>query len=351
MLKKAFILSTAIFLLFLTIIIIFVSTGPTLPEGSGPIIDGVFQSELPELVTGETGTVKSGTISIWYESRCTAQHPKGTVLLIMGAGGSALGWTDDFMLPLLKEGYRVIRYDQRDTGMSDWLTNWDPTHPYTLEDMAADAVAVLDGCKVPRAHVVGISMGGMIAQRLAISHADRVHSLATIASSGYFDDPEIPQVGKKLEPEMLKLFLRYGLFPTEKNTVKLVINFIGLLRGDVDYPMDIKGIAESVLYELRKRKGLNPEASKHHIAAIEASGSLYGKLGNIKAPTLVIHGKADPIVSPKHAEKLAPLIPGATLMLVDGMGHDLPQPYLPKIHAAILANFRKAGHTTVPDDI
>ena len=178
---------------------IFINTGIDMPKDSDKVIDEVLKSELPELVNGKTDFAKSGDLDIWYEVIEPQDSVRGTILLVMGLASTAMLWTDDFYDPFVDAGYRVIRYDNRDVGLSTWVKEYDKNQPYTLEDMAKDGMAVLDDVGIDKAHIVGASMGGMIAQRMAISHSDRVSSLTSIMSSGYMNDPEIAPVSKHFE--------------------------------------------------------------------------------------------------------------------------------------------------------
>jgi len=257
-------------------------------------------------------------------------------------GASAIIWSNEFIQPLLEAGYQVIRYDNRDTGLSSWMTNWDESNPYTLEDMAKDGMAVLDDLGIQKAHVVGASMGGMIAQRMAISHADRVASLTSIMSSGYVMDPDIAPVSEDLNQEYIKLSLKYLLSRSEENVLKFHIGNQQLLKGNGPYMTNLKGSAQTTLYELRKRKGYNQQTVDHQMKAITVSGSRLEELGTIKAPTLILHGKADPLVRFEHAQKYAPLIPNAETLYIEGMGHDLPNIYWDQIHGGILKTIERS---------
>ena len=316
-------------------LVMFVSSGPELPADTDAILDEVLAAEVPALVKGVTGKARSGDIDIWYETIGNLGNPKATVLLITGAAASAIAWPDYFFQPLIDAEYQVVRYDNRGLGMSDWMDDWDSEHPYTLEDMASDGIAVLDELGVASAHIVGVSMGGMIGQRMAISHADRVLSLTSISSSGYFDDPELSRGSTQFERDVLKLVLRYGLVPTERNQIRLVLGLEQLLKGDGDYETDVKSSAQATLYELRRRNGFNPGVVEQHSAAALASGSRYDELGGISVPILVVHGRSDPLVLPAHAEKYAPMIPGASMLWVEGMGHLFAEAHAPQLLDAI----------------
>lgn len=320
MIKKVLLILAGLVAIAVVGFLIYTNSAPPLPPGADEIIDEVLRSDLPELVTGKTGKVMSGEIGIWYESISPEEKPKAAVLLIMGLGGHALVWPDYFYRPMVDAGYQVVRFDNRGVGMSDWMENWSEERSYTLQDMAADGIAVLDGLGVERAHVVGASLGGMIAQQMAISHPGRLLSLTSMMSSGYVEDPELPlPLARQFSKDFMKTALKYSIPPTERNAMRLFVGVWHMLEGNGDYELDIKGVAETTLYEMRKRRGLNPKATEQQSYAAHLSGSRYDQLRQINVPTLIVHGTADPLLSLAHGEKYAPMIPGAqTLWVEDG---------------------------------
>jgi len=326
----------------------FINTGIDLPKETDNIVNEVLSSAVPELVTGKTGFANNGEVSIWYEAKQPTDSVKGNVLLVMGLGASAMVWSNDFCQPLLDAGYQVIRYDNRDAGLSTWLEDWEENHPYTLEDMAKDGIAVLDDLGINKAHIIGASMGGMIAQRMAISHADRVASLTSIMSSGYVLDPAMPTASDEMNQKYLKLGMKYLLNRSEANILKFHVGVQQQLKGNGGYTNNVKNSAHTTLYELRKRKGYNRRTVEQQMKAIEVSGSRLEELGQIQVPTLIIHGKSDPLVLFEHAQKYAPLIPNAETLFIEGMGHDLPSIYWEQIHNGIL---KTIGRTKLVEQI
>ena len=341
MLKKIGLGASALLAIAVIGFYMYANTAVELPKETDAIVADVIAANLPELVTGKTGIATNGDVDIWYESKMPKDSIRGTILLVMGLGASAIIWSNDFSQPLLEEGYQVIRYDNRDTGLSTWMKDWDEDNPYTLEDMAQDGIAVLDALGVQKAHVVGASMGGMIAQRIAISYADRIASLTSIMSSGYVMDSDIDPVSDGLNQEYIKLGLKYLLNGSEENMIKFRIGNQQLLKGNGPYITNVKHTAQSTLYELRKRKGYSRQTINHQMKAITVSGSRLEELGEINVPTLILHGKSDPLIRIEHALKYAPLIPNAETLYIDGMGHDLPEIYWDQIHERILKNIGK----------
>lgn len=316
--------SSVLLILLLLGIYWFIKSSPKLPEDTDTIIENVLKAETIEQVYGDTGYVDSDGVKIWYNKIQCFGEQKGTVVLVMGHSSNIFGWPDYFIDVFLKQGYDVIRYDNRGVGMSDWMKRWSSDTAYTLEDMAKDCVAIIDHLKLNKVHLIGASMGGMIAQRLAISHGNRFHTLTSIMSSGFMEDPKLTLVPSSFKRSLFKIFGNYGWRPTEHNSIKIAVSILRLLRNNKQYKIDVKDIAQKMKYDMRKRKGFNMRVAKQHTKAIELSGSRYDELCNISIPTLVIHGKQDPLVKFEHAKKYAPMIPNAKTLYLNNMGHDLP---------------------------
>ena len=342
MLKKILIGFVILLIILLIGVIVFANTGISLPDDTETIVKEVLDNEPPRLVTGETGMADNDDVKIWYELKLPADSVKGTVLLVMGLGASALIWDNEFCHLFLNEGYQVIRYDNRDVGMSTWVSDWSEEEAYTLTDMARDGIAVLDELKIDKAHVVGASMGGMIAQQMAINHQDRLASLTSIMSSGFMMDTDIA-FPDHMNQNLIKLSLKYLLFNSDANRLKFHIANQQLLKGNGNYVNNVKRSAETTLYELKERNGYNQASIDHQVKAIELSGSRLDQLSQIKIPTLVIHGKSDPLVRFEHAQKYAPLIPNVDTLYINGMGHDLPQIYRQDIKQSVMKIIAKAS--------
>lgn len=263
------------------------------------------------------------------------------LVLIMGLGAQMVHWDDDFCRELAGHGFRVIRFDNRDIGKSTRLTGGKPLRPieliklrlfkiapeapYKLWDMANDVVGLLDTLGIKAAHIVGASMGGMIAQEIAMQHPDRVLSLTSIMSST--GNPKLPQPTREASAILL------ASPPTTKEEyIERFGQTWKVLRAG-SFPLDEAKDPERA--ERTYARGLNPAGVGRQLRAILASGNRKDRLRSVKAPTLVIHGTVDPLVRVEAGKDTAASIPGAKLLLIDGMGHALPIPMWPAIINAI----------------
>jgi pimeloyl-ACP methyl ester carboxylesterase len=289
--------------------------------------------------TTQSGKVLSNGIELYYETFGQPQHP--AILLIMGLDAQCVMWSMRFIEPLVTAGYYVIRFDNRDIGLSTWMNDtWQRKNPYTLEDMAQDTVGLLDALHIAQAHVVGASMGGMIAQRMAISHPEKVLSLTSIMSSGYALNPKTGKNAfvRVLLPAIPLLVRNVALknrFTYSKITPDAYVETYRRLAGP-RFVYNESYFRELYTWSLLERKGQNPNARMQQFSAIAASGSRLSELAQIQAPTLVIHGTADPLVPLVHAKVYAPLIPNAQTLWLEGIGHELPNGILPEVHEALL---------------
>ena len=285
--------------------------------------------------------VKTNGIEIEVESFGQARDP--AILLIMGLGGQMVLWPDDFCERLAGAGYRVVRFDNRDIGLSTKLDGLGrppllrngiahtlrlPVRaPYRLDDMALDSVGVLDALDIERAHVVGVSMGGMIAQLLAARHGGRVASLTSIMSSSGHRALPGPRFDVQLRlmkrPARLD---REGLIAHGMQTWRMI--------GSPGYPETEADLRDKVARQIDRN--VHPQGFVRQISAIMASGSRAPLLSQVRAPTLIIHGKADPLVPVAAAYDLKKRLPQARLEVIEGMGHDMPRALLPRIEQMIL---------------
>jgi pimeloyl-ACP methyl ester carboxylesterase len=295
------------------------------------------------------GKAPSGDLQIHYEDLGDPNDP--AVLLIMGLGAQLLFWHEEFCRKLVDQGLRVIRYDNRDVGLSSYFDGRRPEGSqignmvrsllgrnspavYTLEDMADDAAALLDHLGIDRAHIVGGSMGGMIAQIFAARHSERTASLAVIFSSN--NQPLLPPPG----PQQL-LAVITGPSPNSPREV-IIENSIRVNRiiGSPKYPAaEEKLRADAIAYYER---AFNPHGIARQFNAITGSGSLRKYNRQTTAPTVVIHGKADKLMRPSGGRAVAKAIPNARLVLFDGMGHELPEQLWDDIIGELKSNFSVA---------
>ena len=296
-----------------------------------------------------TGTARSGDLDIYYEDMGDPGDP--AVLLIMGLGSQLLLWRDGFCEKLVAEGLRVIRYDNRDVGLSSKTERRHPAGPmiprmlkfwlgmrgeadYTLEDMADDAAAVLDHLRIDRAHIVGASMGGMIAQIFAARFRDRARSLGVIFSSN--NQPFLPP------PAPRALFAVLNGPPPNSPLDVIVDNAVRVwsIIGSPRYPAPEQRIRDEAIegYE----RCYYPWGVARHFSAIIASGSLARYDRQITAPTVVLHGRADKLQRPFGGRVVARAIRGARLVLIDGMGHNLPEQLWDRVISELTGTFAQA---------
>jgi pimeloyl-ACP methyl ester carboxylesterase len=291
-----------------------------------------------------------GAVELYYEDLGDPAGPP--VLLIMGLGAQLPMWPDGFCAQLVDAGHRVIRFDHRDTGLSAkmhgmrargsvyrrvwrYLLGKTSPVPYTLIDMTRDVVALLDHLGIARAHVVGASMGGMIAQILAATEPDRVASLGIIMSA----------TGRPLSalPAWRVIKLAFDAPPKDASPEErlafevhniAVFNGPNFLPSDSDLRKRVQELAERCMY---------PPGMLRQFDAVLGTGSLLGYSKAIAAPTVVVHGSLDPMVRLRNGRAVAAAIPGARFVVVDGLGHDLPQPVWRPIVETLRENFARAG--------
>lgn len=278
-------------------------------------------------------------IEIWYT---TDGDPSGEpLLMVMGLGAQYLAWDEDLVAMFVERGFFAIRFDNRDIGLSSKtdvgdldvmaaivsrLSGGEVTAPYLLSDMADDALAVLDALGIDSAHVLGASMGGMIAQTLAIEHPDRVRSLTSIMST-----TGAPDVG---QPDPVVLGALLGPAPTNREeamargvAVSVAIGSPGLVD---------EGEAARKAGEAWDRSA-HPDGLGVQLLAIGCSPDRTAGLAGVTVPTLVIHGEVDPLVTPSGGRATAAAVLGAELRMIPGMGHDVPPSHWPELVDAVRA--------------
>ncbi len=323
----------------LVVCYLFLSTGYQINSKDQALIKEIIAKKPVEHVLGVTGEVQiSDNLVIHYNQIPSSSDAKGTILLVNGLAQTMLDWPADLLDGFTQAGYDIIRMDNRDVGNSSWIEDWGKGKYYTLSDMAADVIAVMDHLKIDQAHVIGVSMGGMIAQTLVLDYPERFISLSSLLSTAYFYDPELTQVTPAFRLGVARILVKYRVFQSVINSMKAQLSVYHLLHGDAQYEVNSSAVLNRAYYEVTKRRGYNPKASKHHGVAIAKSGSRYDRLSQIHIPTLILHGTGDPLILVEHAHKYHRLIPHAKKCIVNGMGHDLPEKFHDQIMAAILDN-------------
>ena len=290
------------------------------------------------------GIAEVNNINIWWEDFGNPSNP--SVLLIMGANANALLWREDFINPIVKSGFHVVRFDNRDVGKSTWVTT-EPTFnidagsvvasevSYTLEDMASDAVGLMDHLNIQKAHIIGASMGGMITQVIGLDYPDRVSSLTPIMSS-----PGIGLEDSNLQgptQEMMEAIIESMKLNMEgEYEDALVVNY-RVLSGS-RFPFNEEKFREQAKDVIAL--GHNPFPG--HGAAVGQSPHRGVRLSEIDIPTLVIHGTEDAILPYDHGQALAEGIKNAELMTLEGVGHEIPEELTEEITQKIIGHIKGA---------
>lgn len=276
---------------------------------------------------------KNGGVEIEYETFGDPAHE--AVLLINGLGSQMTRWAEPFCRHLADKGLYAIRFDNRDVGLSTWCEG----QSYTVEDMAADGAAVLDAAGKSAAHIVGVSMGGMIAQVIAYRYPERTLSLTSIMSSS--GNPNLPAPS----PAALETLNARPGNPDDSNFVADSVKR-ALTIGSPAFPWPEGALAARARAEADR--AFNPPGVARQMAAVRASGDRRARLATIKAPTLVMHGDADPLVPVEGGRDTAANIPGAELRIVPGMGHDHMPPSVYDIFADAIWRSVERAHAAQP---
>ena len=292
-------------------------------------------------------TIDTNGVSLAYETQGNPGDP--ALLLIMGLGMQLTSWPDSFCNTLAERGFRVIRFDNRDSGLSTKLEQFGTPNVktafvksmlrmrvasgYTLHDMAKDSVGLLDALEIGSAHIVGASMGGMIAQVIAAEYPDRTLSMTSIMSTS--GRRGLPGPKKEVRDAMLSRLAD----PDDLNeVVTRSVRFLQMI-GSPRYPVPAAMLAERVIANIRRN--VSPDGVARQLNAVIASGDRVSLLKKIRARSLVIHGSADPLVPPPCGRDTAQLIAGATLREIDGMGHNFPPQLDETLTAMIDAHCRE----------
>jgi pimeloyl-ACP methyl ester carboxylesterase len=285
-------------------------------------------------------------IAIEYET--FGERGGRPLLLIMGLGAQMVLWEEEFCAGLVERGHFVVRYDNRDAGLSTKLEGAGVPNmlevmqaaaaggaidsAYTLDDMADDAACLLDALELDSAHVAGASMGGMIAQTLVLRHAERVRSLTSIMSTT--GNPDLPPP----KPDALAALMRPRVKEREA-AIEQALSLQRVLRGTA-FPFDPERTRR--LAARSYDRSFYPVGIARQLAAVMASGNRAPALASVTTPTLVVHGDADPLVPLEGGRDTAEAIPGAELLVIEGLGHELPPQVWPRVIDAISAHTGKA---------
>lgn len=300
--------------------------------------------------------IRANGIAIEVETFGDPARP--AVLLVMGLGMQLIAWPEAFCRRLVEAGYFVIRFDNRDIGLSARITTRTPVRigtallrywmhlpvraPYTLSEMAADSVGVLDALSIAKAHVVGVSMGGMIGQVMAAEHPARLLTLTSIMSttgSRWLPPPS---------PKIARLMLSKP--PVDAAEEAIVERYVRLFQaiGSPAFPTPEEELRERI------RRGIarsyDPAGSARQLLAIIASGDRSAQIRTIRTPTLVIHGTHDPLAPPAGGRDTARKIPGARLVMIPGMGHDLASGLLHRLATSIVEHVGQPDRTAAATD-
>ena len=298
---------------------------------------------MPTVVTPNTG------IEIFYEDTAPlgGSPDAEVILLVMGLGAQMTLWPDELVAALVGDGFRVIRYDNRDIGLSQKMEGarapspamqvlrkkigFPARVPYTLKDMADDGIGLLDALGIAGAHVVGASMGGMIVQLMAVHHPERLMSLTSIMSTT--GNGKLPQAEKHAMDALVA-----PLKGMDEET--LVAHGLNIAKniGSAGYPFDPDDQRERVLKNMRR--SVYPAGLPRQLAAIIDDGDRTARLAAVRAPTLVLHGEADPLVKLEGGEATAAAISGARLVTIPGWGHDIPLELIPRLAGEIAGHAR-----------
>ena len=283
-------------------------------------------------------SVPANGVQIEYETLGSPADP--ALLLVQGLGGQLISWPEEFCSALAARGFFVVRFDNRDSGLSTRIEDGPvpdamgvylgdaSSVSYTLDDMADDAAGLLDALGIRAAHLVGISMGGMVAQTLAVRHPHRILTLCSISSTT--GDRSVGQP----TPEAMS---RLGRPAASSRDEAIESGLEGhRLLGSRAYPTDEEEVRRRAARSYER--SFCPEGVARQLCAILASGDRTEGLADISVPTLVVHGTDDALIQPSGGEATAKAIPGAELLMIDGMGHDLPSGVWPRIVDAIAAN-------------
>jgi pimeloyl-ACP methyl ester carboxylesterase len=284
------------------------------------------------ILLSESKFAYNGAVKIRYEY--VPSQNGLNLLFVMGLSIDAFGWSNTFLRPFLDAGYGVLRMDNRCTGGSSFVKNWGKTK-FDLDDMADDCFAVLDDAKIEIAHAVGVSLGGMIVQQMAISFPNRVASITSIMSGANVHLLNMPL-------RSYWTFLRLGYVAAKPRKLKGIDKYTAI-NTQIWQVLDPKNIDDTDVawiraisqYQCENKQMIRPDSAPHQAIAVLRTGSRFAGLQKTQMPKLVIHGDSDPLISVKNAFQFAKKIPNTKLLILKDMGHTLPKRYYIKMFEAI----------------
>lgn len=281
----------------------------------------LIKAEIPNYYLGEHKVIDTGGAKIWYESIGNPQNE--TIILIMGFRMSALWWDNDFIMDFVNNGYHVVRLDNRGVGNSSFK-NDKSNKGFDLSDMALDVIRVIDDLGKEKVNLMGISMGGMIAQIIALNYPERVKKLISLSSTGNFFDSEFKPLNLRLIINAVFIKLKYD-FRKERliNQVKkrLELNFELQNNFKNTDKRTIEKVTKIVLFEQLEDRKNAPKLELSQLKAIKKSGSRLDELKDLKHETLIIHGENDKLIPLEHAKKYAAVIPNNKFVIMDNYSH------------------------------
>jgi pimeloyl-ACP methyl ester carboxylesterase len=277
-----------------------------------------------------SGLIATNGVELWAES--FGASADGAVVLISGADSPGSRWDLGLVDALVRAGFRVVRFDNRDCGLS---TKIDADELYTIDDMARDVVGLLDALAIDRAHIVGRSMGGMIGQLLALDHAERVRSLALLISSPGMGDDRLPGPTEDFIEQMAERQLAPPR-KTREERISYLVELFRLYAGRA-FPFEETRLRAACAAEVDRI--WYPESG--HSFAAWSTASRVDRLADIAVPTLIVHGTDDPVVPVAHAHYMAATIPDNDCWIIDGMGHETPAALTPDLATRLLALFSR----------
>jgi pimeloyl-ACP methyl ester carboxylesterase len=292
-----------------------------------------YFSHVESILIGETQYAQHGEVSICFEH--VASKNGQTLLFVMGLSFDRLAWDSRFLQPFIEKGMGIIRLDNRCSGGSTFVKNFGKSK-FDLHDMAHDAIAVMDAVGVNQVHAIGVSLGGMIVQQMAIDFPNRVLSITNMMSGAHIHP-------FNLSVKSYLTFLRMGWSAAVSKGADEIEKYRAVTTG-IWRVLDPKALDEQDLtwihaisdYQLSHDQKIRPDSALHQLLAVLRSESRYEPLQHSSIPKLVIHGDADPLIQPKHSEDFVQQIPNSQLIVLKDMGHSIPKQYYDSIAAAIM---------------